>query len=272
MDASAWNPDQYERFRKERSQPFFDLLALVRRRPGMRIVDLGCGTGALTRILHDTLQAHETLGIDSSETMLAKSAQFVGAGLRFHLADLRAFNTGTSYDLVFSNAALHWVPDHPALLRQLTALVGPDGQLAVQVPANHDHPTHVVALEIAAEPPFSEALGGYARTYNVMPPEAYATLLEGLGYPMQHVRLQVYGHHLTSRDDVVEWVKGTLLTDYQQRLPADLFDCFLERYRSRLLPLLDDARPYFYPFKRILLWGSRTPLSTPAETRSPGDA
>src|ERR1700733_9652689 len=80
---SRWDPEQYERFKAERSRPFFDLLALVRARPGMRVVDLGCGTGELTRELHEKLGATETVGIDSSETMLAKGAGFARDGLRF---------------------------------------------------------------------------------------------------------------------------------------------------------------------------------------------
>ena len=84
-----------------------------------------------------------------------------------------------------------------------------------------------------------------------------AILLQQLGATAQHVRLQVYLHLLPSRDDVVEWVRGTLLTDYQRRLPADLFDSFLPRYTERLLPALDDARPHPYPFKRLLLWARR---------------
>jgi trans-aconitate 2-methyltransferase len=254
---SGWNPEQYERFRTERTQPFFDLLALVRRRPGMRIVDLGCGTGELTRVLHDDLQARETLGIDNSDAMLAESAAWVAHGLRFESADIGTFTADGSYDLVFSNAALQWVPGHETLLRRLTAAVADSGQLAVQVPANHDHASHVVASEVAQEEPFRTALGGYTRAKPVLEPEEYAVLLDRLGYREQHARLQVYAHHLRSRDEVVEWVKGTLLVDFRRRLPEQLFLQFLDRYRGRLLPLLADTQPYFYPFKRILLWGQR---------------
>ena len=66
----TWNPEQYDKFQREREQPFFDLLALVRPAPGMRVVDLGCGTGTLTRLLHARLQARETVGIDRSPRML----------------------------------------------------------------------------------------------------------------------------------------------------------------------------------------------------------
>ena len=255
--SADWNPAQYERFRDERSRPFFDLLDLVQPRPEMRVVDLGCGTGELTRELHQRLSARETIGIDNSPAMLAKSAAFAGDGLRFDHGDIGAFTSEGGYDLVFSNAALQWVPDHQPLFRRLTAALTERGQLAVQMPANNDHPSHLTAFAIAGEPPFREALGGYERQWPVLAPEAYATLLHRLGYRRQHVRLQVYAHELESREAVVEWVRGSLLTDYERRLPTDLWPHFLERYRERLLPQLEDARSFFYPFKRVLMWGSR---------------
>lgn len=253
-----WNPDRYERFREERSRPFFDLLALVRPKPAMRVVDLGCGTGALTFAMHEILGAEETLGIDSSAEMLARAAEHTKDGLRFDRADAATFEADGAYDLVFSNAALQWIEGHDALFARLARAVAPGGQLAVQMPANVDHPTHVVAAKIACEPPFAEHVTGKIRSsWPVLAPEAYAALLYDHGFDPQHVRLQVYAHELASRDDVVTWVEGTLLTEYQAAIPAALWPMFLARYKDVLLPQLKDTRPYFYPFKRILLWGER---------------
>lgn len=260
MAQDVWDPNQYDRFHDERSRPFFDVLNLVRPRAGMRVVDLGCGTGELTRNLHRHLQARETLGLDSSEAMLARSQAYASEGLRFEKRDILDFATkGESgpWDLVFSNAALHWVPLHEYLLRRLTLLLAAGGQIAVQVPANHDHASQVVAAEVAEEAPFREALLGYVRRSPVLPPDEYAVILDKLGYREQHVRLEVYGHRLASRDEVVEWMKGTLLTDYQRRLSPELFALFLERYRDRLMPRLADTRPHFFPYKRILFWAKR---------------
>jgi trans-aconitate 2-methyltransferase len=251
MSRDPWSPDQYERFRTERQQPFWDLLALVRPEPGMRVVDLGCGTGELTAALHRQLGARETIGLDSSDAMIARTATRTSPGLGFERGEIADFAAAGAFDLVFSNAAVHWVPDHEALFTRLTGALRAGGQLAMQMPANHDHPSHVVAAQLAAD------LGIPPRESPVRPPEVYAALLDRLGYPEQHVRLQVYVHHLAARDEVVEWVKGTLLTDYERRLPPAEFTQFLARYRERLLPLLDEARPYLYPFKRILLWGRR---------------
>jgi trans-aconitate 2-methyltransferase len=244
-----WNPDQYDKFKDERQQPFRDLLALVEHRPHMRVVDFGCGTGELTRALHEHLQAEETLGIDSSETMLLKSASFGSELLRFERGDIEAFVTDRPYDLVFSNAAPHWIADHERLFARLTGFLAPHGQLAVQMPYNHDHPSQSVAAELAKEldiPP---------RVPPLLAPEEYASLLHRLGFARQHVRVNVYGHELASSREVVEWTKGSTLTEYQRKL-GERFDDFLARYTERVVERLGDRTPYFFTFKRILMWAT----------------
>lgn len=245
-----WNPDQYERFKSERRQPFDDLLLLIERRPSMHVADLGCGTGELTRELHEQLKAAETVGIDSSETMLLKSAAFGSEMLRFERGDISALVAGHPFDLVFSNAALHWVPDHESLFHHLTSLLSPRGQLAVQMSANDDHPSHTLAAGLARE------LGFDPKPSHTLRVEHYAELLHHLGYGRQHVRMQVYGHLLPSAADVVEWVRGGLLTDYEQRMKPAVFADFLSRYRERVLATLPSTKPCFYTHKRILIWGS----------------
>ena len=253
--ASTWNPDQYHRFQNERSKPFFDLLALVEPAPGCSVVDLGCGTGELTRILHETSQAATTVGLDSSETMLARTLEHAGGGLTFKRGDITDLDGHC--DLVFSNAALQWIDGHEALIPAIAAHVRPGGQLAFQVPANADHPSHLVAHEVAKEEPFATSLGGYVRQWPVLPAERYAGILNDLGFEDLTVRLEVYGHTLESSDGVVEWVKGSLLTDYEKRMPAELFQEYLARYRQRLLGVIGEKAPYFYAFKRVLARGRK---------------
>jgi trans-aconitate 2-methyltransferase len=245
----SWDVDQYERFKTERAQPFRDLAALIEPRPNMRIIDLGCGTGELTRELHEQLSASETLGIDTSESMLQKASP--SSTLHFELGDISFFTTANPFDLVFSNAALHWIPDHERLFTRLMPLLAPNGQLAVQMPANHDHPSHRIAAEVAT------SFGIEPRTVNILAPESYATLLHRLGFARQHVRIQVYGHVLPSTSDVVEWTKGSTLTPYREALPSDRYAEFLTEYTNRLVTTLGDLRPYFYTFKRIHMWVAR---------------
>jgi len=258
----AWNPSQYGKFAAERAQPFWDLAALVERdRPIRRAVDLGCGPGELTAALVDELAIAEMTGIDSSAAMLAEAAPHQRPGLRFEEGDIARWTSRGDLDLVFSNAALQWMPDHQGVVARWWAALAPGGQLAVQLPANGTHPSHRIAGEVAATEPFLTAFGGRPPqdtvTANVLDPVQYAILLDHLGAERQHVRLQVYGHTLARSADVVEWVKGTALTRYERALPAELYDDFVDEYRRRLLRAIGDTAPYFYPFRRILFWGRK---------------
>ncbi len=252
----VWNPERYARFAAERRAPFLDLLAIVEPRGGPRVVDLGCGSGELTRLAHERLHARETVGVDRSEAMLARAAEHAGGGVTFRQGDL-ADVAGGPYDVILSNAALHWVPDHAHLLARLVALLAPGGQLAVQVPANEDHPSHAVARAVAMEPEHARALGGFVRESPVLAPEDYARLLYALGVAAQRVRVEIYAHPLPGPEAVVEWVRGTLLTDYEKRLSPDAYARFLERYREQLLAALPAARPYLYTYRRLFLWARR---------------
>jgi trans-aconitate 2-methyltransferase len=254
----GWNPDVYAMFRAERARPFHDLLALQQAVEAPSVLDLGCGPGELTRLLHERLGARATVGVDSSPAMLERARTQAGAGLHFLQGDLADPPPGP-FDVVFSSAALHWVPDHAALIPRLAARLAAGGQLAFQVPANEAEPSHRLAREVAGEPPHREALGGFVRISPVLGPEDYARMLFRLGFAEQRVRAEIYLHPLASRDEVVEWVRGTLLTAYQERLAPEAFQRFLARYRERIVASLPDQRPFPFTFRRILVWARLPP-------------
>ncbi len=159
------------------------------------------------------------------------------------------------YDVIFSNAALQWLPDHPSLLKFVTSRLAPNGQLAVQVPTMEGHPVHRVAKDVAREPRFAAALQGYVHTLDLPSAEQYAEMLWRLGFVRQNVRLQIYAHILPGPEAAIEWIKGTLLTTYQEKLDATTFAEFLAEYSRRLLASLPAERPCFFPYQRILMWG-----------------
>jgi trans-aconitate 2-methyltransferase len=255
MTFDGWDPAQYNRFAAEREQPFWDLVRLVERVSAARVVDLGCGDGRLTATLGEALGAQAVLGVDSSEAMIANALTHATDQVRFEIADIATWEQDESFDIVFANASLQWVPDHRAVLRRWTSALRPGGQLVVQVPANADHPSHRVAdklgHEILPDPPPDVV------AENVLAPETYAALLDDLGFAEQQVRLQVYAHRLSSSDDVVEWMKGTSLTRFKEPLGDVGWDHFVSIYRERLISELGDRSPYLYPFKRILMWARR---------------
>ena len=250
------DPEVYARFATERDRPVGDLLAMIPTPSEVeRVVDLGCGTGALTARLHALTAARETIGVDSSAAMLAEARPT--DGLRFVQADLATFEDTVGFDLVFANASLQWVPDHPSLFDRVWSLVRPGGQLAVQVPANFDHPSHTIADRLGR----AHGLEPLDRSEQILTPVEYATLLHDLGAVDERVRLEVYGARLDRTDDIVAWVQGSLLTHYRREL-GDRFGPFLAEYTATLLADLGDPggdRPHYYPFPRILMTARRPP-------------
>lgn len=257
MANSTWDPKQYEKFKQQRFLPFLDLMNLVQPQDAMNVIDLGCGTGENTKTLHDKLGAALTLGIDQSETMLAKSGAFQTDGLSFREYSIENFTPDGPVDLVFSNAALHFVKDHETLFPRLASWLGDGGQFAAHLPSNHTYPTHTIVQELGAEERYQSALGGENYTSAVLLPERYAEILHECGFTEQTVRLNIYTHELPDAEAVYEWVKGSLLTWYQKRMPERVFEQFRDEYKRRLLERLGEAQPFFFTFRRLLIWGRK---------------
>jgi len=245
-----WNPDRYALFKAERSAPFEDLLRLVRIRPGLRVIDLGCGTGELTYRLADHLPDSAVVGIDTSPEMLERTTTFTRPGLTFGLRSIEEI-TG-EWDLVFSNSALQWVPEHDGLLPRLYERLRPGGQLAIQMPSNHGHLTHTLIEEIAGQAPFQKPLGGWVRVAPVLTIDEYARAMYELGAQEIVVFEKVYPHVLESADALADWTSGTALVPYFERLGKQLSEQFMEIYRHRLREIFPE-HPVFYGFRRILI-------------------
>jgi trans-aconitate 2-methyltransferase len=263
---NGWDPAQYAKFAAERAQPFWDLVDLIQvsSRGFGRCVDLGCGTGELTAQLTEKLGIEEMVGVDSSDAMLKAAREGIGSDdhrLRFARGDIGKWSGRGDHDLVIANASLQWVSDHAEVIARWWAALSAGGQLAVQVPANADHPSHRIASQVAATEPFLTAFNCLPPAdpvaQNVLLPEEYSTVLDELGAADQHVRLQVYPHHLESTASVVEWIKGTSLTRFTKLLEPNLAEQFVEAIRARVLETLGERSPYFFPFKRILIWARK---------------
>lgn len=249
-----WNPAQYHQFQKDRFAPFEDLFGLIKVRAKLRVVDLGCGTGELTRRLADRLPLSDCLGIDSSPEMLRRALEHEREGLRFEQASIQEVEG--EWDLVFSNAAIHWIDDQRSLVPHLLTLVRSGGQLAVQLPSNHTHPSHTLIREIALEEPFRSALDGWNRASPVLEINEYAELLHANGATEIIVFEKVYPSLLENSDAMAEWTKGSTLVPYFERLPENLHEPFMARYRERLRSLFPRA-PVLYTFRRTLFAASR---------------
>jgi trans-aconitate 2-methyltransferase len=246
----AWDPEIYLTFAAERTRPAAELLARVPLKAPRRAIDLGCGPGNSTALLAARWPQAEIEGLESSPEMLAK-AKASGVRAKWIAGEVETWQPDAPYDVVFSNATLHWIAGHRVLLPRLMGFVAEGGALAFQVPRNFHFPSHVLMRDVAESGPWAQKLTG-ARRINVEEPETVFDILAPLAKSLD-IWETSYLHVLEGEDPVLDWVSGTGLRPFLAPLDASEREAFLADYRARLrqaYPRRADGKTLF-PFKRL---------------------
>ena len=249
----SWDPQQYLRFAGQRLRPALDLLARIPLERPLTVVDLGCGTGNVTRLLRERWPDARITGVDASAQMLAE-ARKQEAEISWEQSDLGAWKPPESFDLVYSNAALHWLDDHPALFARVGRNVAPGGALAVQMPHNFGAPSHALIHELASTAPWCDVLRPLLRPQPVLTPEAYYAILAPLTRSLDIWETE-YLQVLDGENPVAEWTKGTWLAPLLDALAVAARSEFEAEYRRRVArayPRQADGRT-LYPFRRLFI-------------------
>ena len=253
----SWDPRQYLSFSGHRLRPALDLIAQIPLEAPKRVVDLGCGPGNVTDILAKRWPDAQVTGIDSSAEMLARARQDF-PDYSWQQADAGDWTPEAAPDLIFSNACLHWLPNHDQLFPQLLSCLAPGGILAVQIPRNFSRPTHQMVekaarscglyneLEHMFQPPPTHEPGYY---YDCLAPVAADLNLWECDY------LQV----MEGENPVAEWTKGSWLRPFLAALDATQAQQLEDAYRSLILdayPKQGDGKTLL-PFLRLFLVATR---------------
>lgn len=253
-----WDAGQYLKFAQERSRPFFDLLARVTRESVARAADLGCGAGNLTRVVAERWPAALVTGVDSSPDMLAQAqTQAMPGRLAFVQGDIARWQPDAPLDLLVSNAAFQWVGDHAGLVPRLAGMLAPGGTLAVQMPFITDMPGRRVMAEVAASPRWRDRCAGIGLSSDsVQPLDWYVRRLLDLGCTVDAWET-TYVHVLTGPNPVLEWMKGTALRPFIDRLGPDapaFLDDVAAGFRAAYPP---HQGVTLFPFPRIFFVAQR---------------
>ena len=252
----TWDPESYLRFSDERLRPGLDLLSRVPATEPGAVIDLGCGTGNLTRLIAARWPQSAVVGLDSSRPML-EEARRIGTDIEWVLGDIADWNPPVEYGLVFSNAALHWVDDHESLLRRLTLAVRSGGTLAIQMPDNWAEPTHSIPARVLDSPRFGDDHRRLLLRDRVATPTAYRTWI-GPDFDVD-IWQTTYQHVLEGVDPVLNWVTGSILAPVLDGLDPERRLLFLETCRSeyaRAYPTQPDATTLL-AFRRLFIVAHR---------------
>jgi trans-aconitate 2-methyltransferase len=249
---SSWNPDLYLQFKEERTQPAHDLAARISLEKPRQIVDLGCGPGNSTQVLRDRWPDADILGVDNSPEMIEKARATCLEG-SWLLADLQEWNPEDSWDIVFSNATLQWIPNHARLIPKLYSLVRKEGTLAVQLPANQEAPLQIALVEVSRRKEWKELTSGCEDLIVYRSAGFYYDILSTLS-PKIFLWKTNYYHVLANHQGLIDWYSSTGMKTYLERLPEEAQK---ESFRAQVLEACRDSYPaqkdgrILYPFERL---------------------
>ena len=253
-----WNPALYSRFEDERTRPARELLARVALQAPHLAYDLGCGPGNSTELLTGRWPGAEVIGTDNSEAMLASARKRL-PGVAFEFSDIALWQPERAPDLIYANASLQWVLDHPAVFARLFEALAPGGVLAVQMPDNLDEPSHRLMREVASQPRYAELIGDAAAVRSrILPASGYYDLLAPKAKSVDVWRTE-YQHRMDSPASIVEWLRATGLKSFIDPLPAELRTSFLADYEQRIehaYPARADGRRLL-AFPRLFMVATR---------------
>ncbi|MEO5943829.1 MAG: methyltransferase domain-containing protein [Ferruginibacter sp.] len=252
-----WNPQKYNQFKSIRYKPFYDLIELISESDLHKAVDIGCGTGEQTRILAEKFAKTSFTGIDSSKEMLADAESLKTERLNFELSTTEEFAVSQSkWDLLFSNAALQWSDDHEKLFPALIAHLNEGGQFAVQMPVQNENLLNKILLDLVKEKPFVDQLNGWRRESPVLSIDEYAAIMFEAGLKEIQIIQKVYPIIADDPDKLFNFISGSALIPYLEKLSAEQQKLFTEEYKIRIEKALKKF-PAIYAFKRLLLYGRK---------------
>lgn len=249
-----WDPNLYLKFSDQRARPASDLIAQIRLDDPRRIIDLGCGTGNSTEQLHGRWPQAEMAGVDSSAAMLAQARQH-HPDWQWIESRIEAWQANAAYDLIFSNAALHWVADHAALFPRLLSYLLPGGALAVQMPYNFQSPAHQAMKKVAADPRWKGKLDGASENYNVQPIAFYYKVLSKTAAALNLWESE-YLQIMNGTRAILDWVRSTAMRGYLDRLPEGAerkqFEELCLREFEKSYPA-DEQGKVLFPYRRMFI-------------------
>jgi trans-aconitate 2-methyltransferase len=263
LASTVWDANLYLKFADARTRPALDLMGRLdpanAARAGHAIYDLGCGAGNISRILAERFPGVPVVGIDSSEQMLGKArSQTVDKRVSFAKGDLAHFKPDAPPSILYSNAAYQWLPGHIDMFPGLMKLLPSGGQLAIQMPRNHEAPSHALMRAAAEAGPWKDKLknvGGIAR---VEEPARYYDVLKPLSSDLE-VWETIYQQVLTGKDPVAQYTASTGLRPFLEALDESERTPFYDTYAAltaKAYPTRSDGITLF-PFRRLFIVARR---------------
>lgn len=246
-----WDAALYEQFSGERLRPSMDLTARLEGDP-FAILDVGCGSGMSTWCLRQRFPYAKIKGVDLSASML-ESAKKLQINADFFQKDCsKDLASMGMFDLVFSNAFIQWLEDQEAFIRDIRSNLNVGGVLAMQIPLFGHIPMSDIVKETVARK-YKEKCEGVFLFHDFSVQEYYDMFTRY--YEEVEIWKTSYIHQLDTSDKLVEFIQGTALIPYKERLTEEEYEQFLADLKAetrRVYPESENGKVLF-PFERLFV-------------------
>jgi trans-aconitate 2-methyltransferase len=238
---TKWNAAEYAANSAVQQAWARELIAKLKLRGGEHVLDVGCGDGKVTAEIARAVPHGSVLGVDASRQMIAFAKKTFPATknqkLKFRVVDARQLRFANKFDVVFSNAALHWVDDHQAILRGASGVLKPGGRLIVSCGGKGNAQDVFVALRpVMRQAHWRKFFCQMPRPYFFYAPQDYEKWLPRFGFKSGRVELVPKDATYHRAERFAAWLRTTWLP-YTQRVPEKLRDEFIaavaERYVAK---------------------------------------
>jgi trans-aconitate 2-methyltransferase len=250
----SWDPGEYMRFGDERTRPSIDLVSRIAAENPASVIDLGCGPGNSTRVLQQRWPCARVTGLDSSAQMIGTAGEEHPDG-DWILSPIEDWSPAQAFDVVFSNAALQWLPGHGPLVERLFGHVLPGGALAFQIPSADYALVRTLIHDIALDGPWAPRMAGPLGALTMESPSFYYDHLAPAARALDIWETE-YIHVMDSPSAIVGWIASTGLRPFLDVLESEgESDEFVARLQERVrqsYPTRTDGRVLF-PFKRTFV-------------------
>jgi trans-aconitate 2-methyltransferase len=236
-----WDAATYDRVSAPQVEWAERVLERLPLRGDETVLDAGCGSGRVTRMLLDRLPRGRVVAVDSAPSMVEHArAALDPARATVLLSDLTELELDQPVDAAFSNAVFHWVADHDALFARLHAALRPGAPLVAQCGGRGNVARfHAAATAVGAEEPYAEHLAGWVGPWNFAGAEETAERLERAGFAEVRAWLEPAP---VSPPDPTGYLRTVCLGPHLERLPEPLRGPYVDAVRERCGAELDYVR------------------------------
>ncbi|MCL2719062.1 MAG: methyltransferase domain-containing protein [Lachnospiraceae bacterium] len=241
MGTYVFDGEKYKQASRHQKKGGLKLISEINIRGDESILDLGCGDGFLSDVLSKLVPDGKVIGIDSSESMIETAKKFEAFNLSFECNDINDINYENCFDIIYSNAALHWVKNHHRLLNNSFKGLKPNGKLVWSFAADGTCSNFLAAVdEVMNISMYQEFFVNYEWPWYMPDKNEYISLIERIGFKQFDVIYEnVDGNeyrHFTDTEEMIKWLDQPTLVPFLSYLPDDK----KEGFRNKVVDIMID--------------------------------